>query len=153
MLVAHDGRRAIGEAEYRDLVARCGGFDLFIDTMSKVEAGRYRAVRRLTDGTSEETALTHQQAHAIIELVERRKGLRAAELSALSAYGSPEKQVEAARRAVDVKLGRYQWRAVQLLEGDDRKANRYVFNPPDGFRFAVVRPPSSLRPAPRSPRG
>lgn len=140
MLVAHDGRRPIGEEEYRTVVARADGLDLFIDTMTKVEAGRYRASRRDTQGSSEETALTFQQAHALIELVERRKGLRAAELSALSAYGSPEKQVEAARRAVDVKLGRYQWRALHLLKGDEREANRYLFNPPEGFRFAVVRP-------------
>ena len=58
----------------------------------------------------------------------------------MSSYGSPHKQVEAARRVVDVRLGRYQWRSIQLLKEDDRQANRYVFNPPDGLRFAVLRP-------------
>lgn len=52
----------------------------------------------------------------------------------------PDKRVEAARRAIDVNLGRYQWRAVQTLRGDERETKRYLFNPPDGFRFAIVRP-------------
>lgn len=140
LLIGDEGRRPISDGEYREVVAEIEAFDLFVDTMAKVERGRYRASKRLEDGTHEAGTLSFEQAHAIVELVERRRPMRAAELQALSSYGSPHKQVEAARRVVDVRLGRYQWRSIQLLREDDRQANRYVFNPPDGLRFAVLRP-------------
>jgi len=140
LLIAHDGRRTLDEAEYRDVVARAEAFDLFVDEMSKVEAGRCRAGRRGAEGTFCEATLTHQQAQVIVELIERRQGLRAGELAALGFNSNPEKVVETARRAVDERVGRYQWRTIQTLRGEDSKAKRYLFHPPEGFRYAVLRP-------------
>lgn len=137
VLVAHDGARPIDEAAYRDIVGRADEFDLFIDTLARVEAGRCRASRRLPDGTVEGATLTPLHASILVELIERRQALGAGELPGLASHRSSEKQVEAARRAVDVKLGRYQWRALQLIRGD---VSRYLFAPPEGFRFAVIRP-------------
>jgi hypothetical protein len=91
--------------------------------LSTVAAGRYRACRRDDDGFHEDS-LTHQQAWAYAELMERRQPLRAGELEVLNSYGSPDKQVEAARRALDVKVSRYEWRSTKLLRGDDRRAVR-----------------------------
>ncbi|MFH0903368.1 MAG: hypothetical protein V2A73_22295 [Pseudomonadota bacterium] len=133
-------KRFIGEGEYRDLVAQAGDYDLFLDTMTKAEAGRHPGSRRLGDDAVERVALTNEEAQIVIELVERYAPLRASEIKVLGRFGMPEKRVEAARRAIDIKLGRYQWRAIQTLRGDDREAKRFLFNPPDGFRFAVVRP-------------
>jgi hypothetical protein len=66
--------------------------------------------------------------------------LRAGELEVLNSYGSPDKQVEAARRVLDVKVSRYEWRATKLLRGDDRRAKRYLFQPPEGLRWALLKP-------------
>jgi hypothetical protein len=65
--------------------------------------------------------------------------MRATEISVLSTFGSYEKQVEAARRAFDVQLSGYRWRAIQLMKGQDRKGNRYVFNPPAVMEWEVER--------------
>jgi len=71
--------------------------------------------------------------------MERREPLRAAELSALNSFGSPNKQVEAARRALDVKVSRYEWRSTHLLRGELPEAKRYLFRPPDGLRWGVIK--------------
>ncbi|PID38066.1 MAG: hypothetical protein CSB49_07520 [Proteobacteria bacterium] len=102
LLVDADGPRRIDEATYRELVAGAEGHDLFLDLLSTVAAGRYRACRRDDDGFHEDS-LTHQQAWGYAELMERRQPLRAGELEVLNSYGSPDKQVEAARRALDVE--------------------------------------------------
>ena len=70
----------------------------------------------------------------------RQQPLRASEIGGLNAFGSPDKQVEAARRALDVKIGRYEWRSTKLLRGDDRRAKRYLFQPPVGLRWVLLRP-------------
>ena len=137
LLVDPDGTRRIDEATYREVVA--GEHDLLLDLLSTVTAGRYRALRRDDDGFHEDS-LTHQQAWAYAELMERRQPLRAGELEALNSYGSPDKQVEAARRALDVKVSRYEWRSTKLLRGDDRRAKRYLFQPPERLRWALLRP-------------
>ena len=137
LLVDRDGARRIDEATYREVVS--GEHDLLLDLLSTVTAGRYRALRR-DDGELREDSLTHQQDWAYAELMERRQPLRAGELEALNSYGSPDKQVEAARRALDVKVSRYEWRSTKLLRGDDRRAKRYLFQPPERLRWALLRP-------------
>ena len=139
LLVDAEGARRIDEATYRNLVADAEDHDLFLDLLSTVAAGRYRACRR-DDGGFHEDSLTHQQAWAYAELMERRQPLRAGELEVLNSYGSPDKQVEAARRVLDVKVSRYEWRATKLLRGDDRRAKRYLFQPPGGLRWALLKP-------------
>ena len=54
----------------------------------------------------------------------------------LNSYGSPDKQVEAARRVLDVKVSCYAWRSTKLLCGDDWRAKRYLFPPPEGLPWA-----------------
>lgn len=139
LLVDPDGARRIDEATYREVVASAEGHDLFLDLLSTVAAGRYRACRRDEDGFHEDS-LTHQQAWAYAELMERRQPLRAGELEVLNSYGSPDKQVEAARRVLDIKVSRYEWRSTKLLRGDDRRAKRYLFQPPEGLRWALLKP-------------
>lgn len=143
--VTADIAEQIDESTYRATAARAEDYDLFLDMLSTLAGGRHRACRRDSSGFHD-SALTVQQAWAYAELMERRRPMRAGELSALNSFGSPEKQVEAARRALDVKIGRYEWRATKLLRGDDRQANRYLFQPPEGLRWVLLRPL-----APRNP--
>ena len=139
MLVDADGARPVDEATYREIAAHADDYDLFLDLLSTTVAGRHRACRRNGDAF-EEGSLTHQQAGAYAELMERRRPLRAGELAALNTFGSPDKQVEAARRVLDVKLTRYEWRSSKLLRADDRLAKRYLFQPPEGLRWVLLRP-------------
>ena len=139
LLVDADGARRIDEATYREVVAEAQSYELFLDLLSTVAAGRYRACRRGKDGLHDDS-LTHQQAWAYAELMERRQPLRAGELEVLNSYGSPDKQVEAARRVLDVKESRYEWRSTKLLRGDDSQAKRYLFQPPDDLRWTLIKP-------------
>jgi len=66
--------------------------------------------------------------------------VRAAEVHALNGVNHPEKLIEAARRELDVKVSRYDWRSTQLLRGDTPEAKRYWFRPPEGLRWALLRP-------------
>ena len=39
-----------------------------------------------------------------------------------------------------MKLSRYEWRSTELLRGDTPEAKRYWFRPPEGLRWALLRP-------------
>lgn len=77
---------------------------------------------------------------AYAELMERQQAVRAAEVRATGGVNHPEKLIEAARRELDVKLSRYEWRSTELLRGDTPEAKRYWFRPPEGLRWALLRP-------------
>ena len=94
VFLSGSGERALSEAEYRALIADRERYELLLDLMSTTQGGRYRGYRRAGE-LHEEVSLTPQQAFAYAELMERREPLRAAELSALNSFGSPNKQVEA----------------------------------------------------------
>jgi hypothetical protein len=143
VVIDQDGRREVDEATYRDVAARMMSCDLFLDLLSTVRAGRYRSGYSDEHRAFVETSLTPQQAWAYAELVEKRKPTRAGELATLSDFGASHKQVEAARRAVDLKLSRKKWRSTELIAGVDASANRYLFKPPPGLRFVVIRPLTS----------
>lgn len=53
-----------------------------------------------------------------------------------------ERLVERARQKLNVRLGRYKWRAIQTLAGDTPEAKRWQFKPPEGMAWAVVLQPS-----------
>ncbi|HJL26806.1 MAG TPA: hypothetical protein RMH80_31595 [Polyangiaceae bacterium LLY-WYZ-15_(1-7)] len=88
LLVDAEGARRIDEATYRNLVADAEDHDLFLDLLSTVAAGRYRACRR-DDGGFHEDSLTHQQAWAYAELMERRQPLRAGSSRCSTATAAP----------------------------------------------------------------
>ena len=139
VLIDKDGRREIDEATYRDLTSRMTSYDLFIDLLSTVSAGRYRSGHTDEEGVFVETSLTQQQAWG-------RAG-REAPAHASRRARRPErlrryKQVESARRAVDLKLGHSKWRSTELITHGDRASKEFLFKPPDGLRFAVLRPMS-----------
>jgi hypothetical protein len=131
------GRRTIDEAEYRRIVASAEDYDLFLDTTTTVDAGRYACGRR-EGGAFVRSAVTSYQGLAYAELMRRHAPLRAAELEALRGVNHPEKLVEAARKEVDVQLSRYKWRATELLRGDGGKAKQYWFKPPAELRWVVL---------------
>jgi hypothetical protein len=138
-VIDQDGERLLTEAERRELQARASELDLFIDMISPLQTGRYRATRRNTDGTVEEVTLTGSHAAVLTELISKRKPLAARQLNMVDVF-HPDKAVELARSKVDVKLGRYQWRAFHTLPAITKEAKRFVFNPPADLCFTVLLP-------------
>jgi hypothetical protein len=139
-LLDHNGDRPITQAEYRAIQSQADGRDLFIDMTTTIDAGRYRAARRNLDGTYEEDALTPNEARLLIALISTQRPMSLLELRALGP-DHPDKVIERARRKVDVKLSRYNWRAIHTLRGDSApESKQYSFNPPEGMSFAVLVP-------------
>jgi hypothetical protein len=139
IVIDNDGRRALDAAEYLALVARARELDLFVDTTVTVDGGAHRGLRRDDDGVVQEAALTKHEAAAIVELISTRKALRAGDFGSLS-LNAIDKVVERARSKIDVKQGRYKWRAIHTLAADTPEAKRWQFNPPPGFDFAAIFP-------------
>ena len=136
-VVDQDGRRSLSAAGYVALVADTSQFDLFLDTTVAVEGGGHRGSRRLPDGTVEEVVLTKHEAAAIIELVTTGRALRAGDFKTVT-VNAVDKVVERARRKLDVRLGRYEWRAIHTLAGATPEAKRWQFRGAGVGRWAVV---------------
>lgn len=136
-LLDGQGRRPLTAADYAELVAEVGSFDLFLDTTAATQGGSYPGLRRLVDGTVERVALTKHEAAAIVELVTTGRALRAGDFKTLT-VSSVDKVVEHARRKLDVKLSRYEWRAIHTLPGATREAKQWQFRPEGLGRWGVV---------------
>jgi hypothetical protein len=139
VVVDQDGRRPLTAEEYMALAARAPELDLFIDTTITVDGGGHRGVRRDDRGVAEETALTKHEAAALVELISTRKALRAGDFASVG-VNAIDKVVERARSKVDVKQGRYKWRAIHTLAADTPEAKRWQFNPPRELHYAIVQP-------------
>jgi hypothetical protein len=149
-LITHEGRRAIDSTEYADLAAHAETFDLFLDAVSPGHSRAYSAGYRDKDGAFHRATLSAVQMHALTELVSRAVPMRATELRSLQAAAvqNPAKVIDAARRAVDVRLSRYGWRSFHTLAGESSDQKRYVFRPPAALRYACI----VGGPATRSPK-
>src|SRR5690606_42151746 len=110
----------------------------FLDATRKAGGSRYRG-GRLDGDTFHEEFLTHNEAQAIIELVRTGRPLRAGEFDSLN-LNNMDRLVERARKKLDVRLGRYAWRAIHTLTGDSPEANRWQFRPDQLTRWAVLAP-------------
>jgi hypothetical protein len=139
VVIDHEGQRALNADEYRALVARARDLDLFVDTTVTVDGGAHRGLRRNDAGEVEEAALTKHEAAAIVELISSRKALRAGDFGSVG-VNAVGKVVERARSKIDVKQGRYKWRAIHTLAADTPAAKRWQFNPAPEFRFALAIP-------------
>jgi hypothetical protein len=133
-------RQDITRVEYEEVAARFAEYDLYIDLAKTAVSGRYVARRKDQDGVSREASLSKNEAFALAELVEGGRAVRPKQLKSIGTMQNPDKVIETARSRVDVNLGRYDWRAFKTLPGETAKAKAFHFNPPDGFRYALIRP-------------
>lgn len=134
-----EGEHALTQTEYQQLLSAISTCDLALDLTQTREAGRHPAWRREA-GASIEGSVTPQQGAAFAELMEAQRPLRPAQLKALHGTLHPERQIEAARRALDGRLGRYEWRATKLIKGESPEAAQYWFKPPENLRWVLLRP-------------
>ena len=141
LLVTERGREIIDRATYDQVVANRRMLQLFLNRIAGAGA-ECAAGRQLPDGTFESVNLSAQHALIVSELIEKSRPLRVDQLDALRTTGADRrrKQVEAARKAIDVPLGTRKWRAIQLHRRSPSEANEYSFDPPDGMRFAALLP-------------
>ena len=138
-LVDGDGALAISESQYHEIIARRRDYDLLIDLVEPLGRGRWMVVKRDEGGEAVELALEYKGVAALARLVERRVPLRPAEMESLDVE-QPCRLIERARAGADVRVGRYQWRSFHTLTELGERDKRYVFRPPAGFRYAVLRP-------------
>ncbi len=138
------GEQVLSEEGYRRIVDRAGSYALFVDTLVTIRAGRHPG--RCVDDSSQlrDFSLTVHEAGALVELVDRRRALRPAELHCFreAQISNPIKLVEGMRRKVDVKYGRGNWRSIHTLPAPLPEAKQFVFNPPADLRYAIVTRPS-----------
>jgi hypothetical protein len=135
-----NGDRPITESEYRAIQNQADDRDLFIDMTTTIDAGRHPAGRRDLNGTYEETAVTPNEAMLLVTLISARRPMSLHDLRALGP-DHPDKIIERARRKADVKLSRYNWRAIHTLRGNGTpELKQYSFNPPVGMSFVVLLP-------------
>jgi hypothetical protein len=84
-------------------------------------------------------AIGTESAQALVELATTGHALREGDFKTLG-VNDVERVVERARKKIDVRLGRYEWRAVHTLAGDVPEAKRLQFRPGEGVRWVLVVP-------------
>ena len=140
VVIDASGRRTLDKADYDAFVARAeDDLDLFLDLTTTVAAGRHPTGRR-EGAVFIRGSVTPQQGGAYAELMERQQAVRAAAVRAIQNVNHPAKLIEGARRELDVKISRYEWRSTELLRGDSPEAKRYWFRPPKDLRWALLQP-------------
>jgi hypothetical protein len=139
--VVHDnaGRQELTARQYQELVAGVEGYDLFVDMTVTVEGGGCRGVRRNADGDYEDVVLTKHEAAAVVELATTQRALRAGEFKAVT-VNDVARLIERARKKLDVRVSRYEWRAIHTLTGDVPEAKRWHFRPGEGVRWGITLP-------------
>lgn len=139
--VVHDneGRRELTARQYQELVAGVEGYDLFVDMTVTVEGGGCRGGRRNGDGEYGDVVLTKHEAAAIAELVTTQRALRAGDFKTVT-LNDVARLIERARKKLDVRVSRYEWRAIHTLAGDVPEAKWWHFRPGEGVRWGIVVP-------------
>ncbi|HEU4409120.1 MAG TPA: hypothetical protein VFS43_27935 [Polyangiaceae bacterium] len=115
-------------------------FDLVLDLIHVAHGRPAEAWSRDAGGHVE---LTRHEAEALVELVERAVPTEARELACLRAarLHDPVRVVERARRKVDARVSRYEWRTF-VTSGGSGETRAFHFTPPEGFRYACLVPHS-----------
>ncbi len=138
-----EGKRSLSRAEYDEILERAHELDLFVDAVVPRHGRKLAAGRRTIAGTVVSVMLSISEARALAELVARGGALAPREFASLKAVGGRAKVVQTARKKVDVKLARYEWRAFHTAIGEGDTDHRYVFRPPPSLRYAVLTSPES----------
>jgi L-alanine-DL-glutamate epimerase-like enolase superfamily enzyme len=93
-------------------------------------------------------ALTQIAAAMLAELVQERRPVRASWMKCVRQGGitSAVRIMERARTSLDVKTGRMAWRAIRTIThvGGDYSTKEFFFDPPAGFRYAVIQAAASV---------
>lgn len=132
------GLHGLGKPEYEGLVRTRGDYGLFIDGMTReVCCTQDPDGVRLTKLTPKEFALMREYLLAARPLRPRSTQVGSRCLSDAAAI----KLFEKARGKVDVRLGRYQYRAFRLhKDATDPGMKAYEFSPPPSLNYCLILP-------------
>ena len=139
-IMTQEGKRPIARREYDDIVARRDQFDLFLDGAGTASSQFYSAGYRDRGGRFHPATLSGHQMHALTELISRGVALRARDFRCLEATAirQPAGTIDTARRSVDLRLSRSEWRTFHTIPAKDRAERRYVFRPPAELCYACI---------------
>jgi hypothetical protein len=136
--ITQQGRRLLSKTEYEILVKSKSEYDMFIDGMTG------HSLCRENRATPRTAKLTPKELGILIDLIQADRPIRPSNTNTGGACLSPAsacRLFEQARRKVDVKLGRYKYRAFRLHKSpSNRNLKAFEFVPPDDLRYCVIVP-------------
>lgn len=133
------GKRGLSASACALLIEQQATFDLFLDLTRVVEGSRHPASRRAPSGEVTVSSLSRHESEAAAELIRRREQLGGGDFKTISVRAI-HKLIEGVREALDVKLGRFDWRAFHTIRGETAEKKRWLFRPPAELKFAVLIP-------------
>ena len=137
-VITREGAITLPKSGYEDLVKKGGNYGMFIDGMTR------EASSRDGDGEPKVSKLTAMELGILVDVITAEKPVRlhATKTGSECASSSAAARLfEEARRKVDIKLGRYQYRAFRLQRNPSGPKFKTVeFAPPDDLHYCVITP-------------
>ena len=139
-LVSHEGPRVLTQLEHQQLGASLDGYDLVIDVLSG--SSRHVGCHYRDEGGLRKVArLSAARASVAIELIVSGRPLRPRQFKSLERGDNAEHLFRRMRELIDHKPGGgSEYRAFKTLPGVGGEGKHFSFEPPRGYRFAVVLP-------------
>ena len=131
-------RRNLSQSQYHAMIGAAAAYGLLIDGTMTVTGGLYRGYAS-HNGQSREAELSAGEFSVAFKLMTSGRALRPDELRS-GRLTMPTRSVERMRTKIDVELGYRHWRAFRTLAADSSRDKRYFFNPPPGFKYAILVP-------------
>lgn len=132
------GTRLLNKVDYERLVKDRKKYDIFLDGVIR------EAYCRDRKGKPRTSKLTSRELAILSDYIQAGKAMRPYSTKTGSNSSSSEaarRLFEGARKKVDVKQGRYQYRAFRILKNPtDPKLNSFEFSPPDGLKYCLILP-------------
>jgi hypothetical protein len=137
-MVTRDGTRTLKKAQYDELLRRRGKYDMFIDAMTGEAMCRQGKAKPCT------AKLTPKERGILIDFMETGKLMRPYNTKTGTTCLSRDaacRLFEKARRKVDVRLGRYEYRAFRLHKNATNPTLKaFEFAPPDDLQYCLIVP-------------
>jgi len=137
-VISKDGTQSLDKSRYQALLKTRNKYDMFIDGMTRETSCRDGK------GHSQAAKLTPKELGIVVDVIMAGKPMRPYNTKTgnnCSSSSSACRLFVEARKKVDVKLGRYRYRAFRLhKDASDSKLNAHEFTPPDGFLYCLILP-------------
>lgn len=137
-VISKDGTHSLNKSRYQALLKARNKYDMFIDGMTRETSCRDGM------GNSQAAKLTPKELGIVVDVIMAGKPMRPYNTKTgnnCSSSSSACRLFVEARKKVDVKLGRYRYRAFRLhKDSSDSKLNAHEFTPPDGFVYCLILP-------------
>ena len=137
-VITREGTRSVAKAQYEKLVETRNGYDMFIDGMTREASCRHDKQKPRAE------KLTPKELAILSDFIQAAKPMRPYNTktgNGCASSSSAYRLFEEARKKVDVKLGRYGYRAFRLHKNaSDRKLNAHEFAPPEDLNYCLILP-------------